>query len=145
MNRPHGVLVLLVEDAASDVWLIKEAFRLSQFPVQVTLARDGVEAIDYLRKAEKGAADWPDLILLDLNLPRKNGHEVLADIKSSSTLRSIPVVMLTSSDAEDDIRNSYALNAACFLTKPSSLPAYVDLVRGMEKFWLGGIHLRRTA
>jgi chemotaxis family two-component system response regulator Rcp1 len=145
MNRPPSVRVLLVEDTPSDAWLIKEAFRVSQFPAHVISMRDGVEAIEYLRNAEKGAADWPDLILLDLNLPKKNGHEVLADIKASPTLRSIPVVMLTSSDAEDDMRYSYALHASCFLTKPSSLPAYVDLVRGMEKFWLGGIQLRRTA
>src|SRR5437868_4805880 len=102
MNRPAGVRVLLVEDTASDAWLIKEAFRLSQFAGKINLARDGVEASEYLRKAEKGAADWPDLILLDLNLPRKNGHEVLAEIKASPALRSIPVIVLTSSDAEDD-------------------------------------------
>jgi len=145
MSRSGGIRVLLVEDSPSDIWLVKEALRLSQFPVQVTIARDGIEATEYLHRAEKGAADWPDLVLLDLNLPRKNGREVLTEVKASPSLHSIPIVVLTSSNAEDDMRHAYALSACSFITKPSSLPAYVDMVRGMEKFWLGGIQLRQTA
>jgi len=140
-----SIRVLLVEDSPSDIWLVKEALRLSQFPVQITIARDGMEATEYLHKAERGIADWPDLVLLDLNLPRKNGREVLTEVKASPGLHSIPIVVLTSSNAEDDMRCAYALSATCFITKPDSLPAYVDMVRGMEKLWLGGVQLRQTA
>jgi len=139
------VRLLLVEDSPSDVWLVREAFRLAYLPAEVTVARDGVEATDYLHRVQTETADLPDLVLLDLNLPRKNGREVLAEIKASPGLQPIPIFVLSSSDAEDDMREVYALNACCFMTKPSSLPGYVEMVHGLKKFWLSGLALRQTA
>jgi CheY-like chemotaxis protein len=137
--------ILLIDDNPGDVWLLKEAFRLAQTSVQMTVLRDGVEAIEYLHKVETSLVDCPDFIVLDLNLPRKNGHEVLAEIKASSALRHIPVVVLSSSNAEEDRRNAYELSACCFVTKPNGLPAYVEMVRGMDRFWLSGLELRQPA
>jgi CheY-like chemotaxis protein len=139
------VRILLVEDSPSDVWLLREALRLAQMRVQLTIARDGVEATRYLHQLEALGGDYPDLILLDLNLPRRNGREVLGQIKRSRKLQSIPVVILSSSQADEDRRHAWALQAEGFFTKPSSLPAYVEMVRGMDKFWSGGFKLRRTA
>jgi len=137
--------ILLIDDNPGDVWLLKEALRLAQIPVHMTVLRDGVEAIEYLRKVETNTVDCPDFIVLDLNLPRKNGHEVLAEIKASPGLRHIPVVVLSSSNAEEDRRNAYELSACCFVTKPNGLPAYVEMVRGMDRFWLSGLELRQPA
>jgi two-component system response regulator len=139
------VHIFLVEDSPSDVWLIREALRLAQVPVLLTIAQDGAEANKYLRELETASGDCPHLILLDLNLPRRNGREVLADIKGSRRLREIPVVVLSSSQADEDRRQAYLLQADGFFTKPSSLPAYVEMVRGLDRFWLGGFELRRTA
>jgi len=141
----RSVRVLLVEDSPSDVWLLKEAFRLAKFPVQATVAHDGVQASDYLREVEAGIKICPDLIVLDLNLPRKNGRELLAEIRHCPALRSIPIVMLSSSDSEDDKRQAYQLHASYFLTKPNSLPDYVEMVKKMERFWLSSFDLRKTA
>jgi two-component system, chemotaxis family, response regulator Rcp1 len=139
------IRLLLVEDNPGDVWLMREALRLAQLPVQLTVARDGLEASRYLHQLEKDGADCPDLVLLDLNLPRRNGREVLADIKRSDYLQAVPVVVLSSSSAEEDSRQAHHLHATDFLTKPFGLPAYVEMVRGMERFWSGDIELRRTA
>ena len=128
--------VLLVEDAASDVRLVKEALKETGVPVQIAVARDGVEAINYLRNIEEGTAPRPDLVLLDLNLPRKNGREVLAEIKASPSLKQIPVIVMTSSQADEDVTDAYALNANCYVTKPTDLSEYVDVVRAIEDFWL---------
>jgi chemotaxis family two-component system response regulator Rcp1 len=142
----RSVRVLLVEDNPADVWLLREALRLAQFPIQLTVACDGVEATRYLRQLEvQNSGDVPDLILLDLNLPRKNGREVLADVKRSGFLQRVPIVILSSSNADEERRQGGELKASAFMTKPSSLPAYVEMVQGMEKFWLGGTGLRRTA
>jgi chemotaxis family two-component system response regulator Rcp1 len=127
--------ILLVEDSPSDVRLIREALKESPLPVQVALARDGVEAMEYLRQSELGLTMRPDLVLLDLNLPRKNGREVLAEIKGSPNLRQIPVLVMTSSRSEDDVEQAYALNANCYITKPSDLDEYVNVVRSIENFW----------
>lgn len=127
--------ILLVEDSPSDVRLIREALKENPIPVQITVARDGVEAIEYLHQAETGLANRPDLMLLDLNLPRKNGREVLAEVKSSSTLRQIPVLVMTSSRSDEDVAQAYALNANCYITKPADLKEYVDVVRSIEDFW----------
>jgi CheY-like chemotaxis protein len=143
---PRSIRLLLVEDNPSDVWLVREALRLAQFPVQLTVARDGVEATRYLHQVETQSGDSrPDLILLDLNLPRKNGREVLADIRRSRVLQPIPILILSSSNAEEEKQQANELKASGFMTKPNSLPAYVDMVRGMEKFWLKGLELRQTA
>jgi len=136
----HDIRLLLVEDNPSDVWLMKEALRLAKIPVELTLVKDGLEASRYLHQVESDGADGPDLILLDLNLPRRNGREVLADIKGSEVLRAIPVVILSSSDSDEDRRQAYRLKAEGFMTKPTGLPEYVEMVKGMEKF---GLAMRR--
>ena len=127
--------ILLVEDSPSDVRLIREALKESSVPVQITVARDGVEALDYLHKSEFGAVPRPDLVLLDLNLPRKNGREVLAEVKSSTNLKPIPVLVMTSSMADEDVRQAYLLNANCYITKPGDLDEYMGVVRAIEQFW----------
>jgi two-component system response regulator len=137
--------ILLIDDNPGDVWLLREALRLAQVPVQMSVARDGMEATEYLRNVAANQVDYPDFIVLDLNLPRKNGHEILAEIKASSALRHIPVVVLSSSNAEEDRRSAYELSACCFVTKPNDLPAYVEMVRGMDRFWLSGLELRQPA
>src|SRR5579875_2024930 len=124
--------ILLVEDSPSDVRLIREALKENPIPVQITVARDGVEAVDYLHQVEAGLANRPDLMLLDLNLPRKNGREVLAEVKSSPTLRQIPVLVMTSSRSDEDVSEAYNLNANCYITKPGDLNEYVQVVRAIE-------------
>jgi len=127
--------ILLVEDSPSDVRLVREALKENPIPVQITVARDGVEAVDYLHQAEEGLTTFPDLMLLDLNLPRKNGREVLAEVKGSPTLKRIPVLVMTSSRSDEDVAQAYSLNANCYITKPSDLKEYVDVVRAIEDFW----------
>ena len=127
--------ILLVEDSPSDVRLIREALKETPVPVQITVAQDGVEAMDYLRSTEVGSANRPDLVLLDLNLPRKNGREVLAEVKTSPGLKQIPVLVMTSSQADEDIAQAYALNANCYITKPGDLQEYISVVRAIEDFW----------
>ncbi len=127
--------ILLVEDSSSDVRLIREALKDSSVSVRMTVARDGVEAMEHLYRTEYGSAIRPDLVLLDLNLPRKNGREVLAEIKSSPTLKQIPVLIMTSSHADEDVSQAYSLNANCYITKPADLNEYVNVVRAIEDFW----------
>ncbi len=127
--------MLVVEDSPSDVRLIKEALKETGVPVQMAVAHDGVEAMEYLQKSELGLVSRPDLILLDLNLPRMNGREVLAQVKGSATLRQIPVLVMTSSRADEDISQCYSLNANCYITKPSDLVEYLNVVRAIEDFW----------
>jgi chemotaxis family two-component system response regulator Rcp1 len=130
-----SVRILLVEDSPSDVRLIKEALKESPVQLQITLARDGVEAMEYLRQSETGLVNRPDIILLDLNLPRKNGREVLAEVKAAPKLKQIPVLVMTSSKADEDVAQAYSLNANCYIAKPADLQEYVDAVRSMENFW----------
>ena len=127
--------ILLVEDSPSDVRLIREVLREHAFKVQITVARDGVEALDHLHRSEYGSAQRPDIILLDFNLPRKNGREVLAEVKSSPAFKQIPVLVMTSSQADEDVSEAYALNANCFITKPADLNQYVKVVHAIEDFW----------
>lgn len=127
--------ILLVEDSPSDVRLIREALKETPVPVQITVARDGVEATDYLEQVLRGSAVRPDLMLLDLNLPRKNGREVLAEVKSSPELKQIPVLVMTSSHSDEDVEDVYNLSANCFITKPGDLNEYVHVVRAIEEFW----------
>lgn len=125
----------MVEDSPSDVRLIKEAFKEDGISVQMMVARDGVEAMDILHRSERGLVPRPDLLVLDLNLPRKNGREVLAEVKSSPALKQIPVLVMTSSQADEDIAQCYALNANCYITKPTDLLEYRSVVRAIEEFW----------
>ena len=127
--------ILLVEDSPSDVRLIREALKEAAVPVQITVARDGVEATDLLQQVASGLANRPDLVLLDLNLPRKNGREVLAEVKGSAKLKQIPVLIMTSSKSDEDIAQAYELNANCYITKPADLAEYINVVRAIEEFW----------
>ena len=134
--------VLLVEDNLGDARLAKEALRESKLHLNLTIAKDGVEALDVLNKrGDFAEAKTPDLILLDLNLPRKNGREVLADIKGAPILKRIPVVVLTSSKAEQDILASYDLHANCYIQKPLDLDKFIDIVKQIELFWFSIVTL----
>ena len=132
----RALSILLVEDSPSDVRLIREALKGTSVPVNIHVARDGVEAMDYLRDSTIGLNPKPDLILLDLNLPRKNGREVLSEIKADPDLRRIPVVVMTTSKAQQDITKAYTLNANCYISKPIELEDFLGVVHSIEDFWL---------
>jgi two-component system, chemotaxis family, response regulator Rcp1 len=133
-SRP--VEILLVEDNPGDVRLTREALKEGKVRNNLYVAPDGVEALRFLkREGEHADAVRPDLILLDLNLPRKDGREVLEEIKQDAVLRSIPVVILTSSQAEQDICRAYALHANCYVTKPVDLDQFITVVKSIETFW----------
>ncbi len=134
--------ILLVEDNPGDVRLTQECFKESKISNNLSVVMDGQEAIDFLQHKGKFAnALRPDLILLDLNLPRKDGREVLAEIKADPDLRKIPVVVLTISKAEQDILKSYDLHANCFITKPIDLDQFAIIVKSIEDFWLTIVRL----
>ena len=129
--------LLLVEDNPGDVRLTQEALREGKVRNHLHVAADGVEALAYLRReGEHAKAPQPDLILLDLNLPKKSGREVLAEIKADPVLRRIPVVILTVSKAEEDVLKSYNLHANCYITKPVDLDQFLEVVKSIEDFWL---------
>jgi two-component system, chemotaxis family, response regulator Rcp1 len=134
--------VLLVEDSPGDVRLTQEAFRDANQFVHLQVARDGVEAMAILRREEGFAnAPRPDLILLDLNLPKMDGREVLVHIKENASLKTIPTVILTTSESQSDITRSYQLQANCYLTKPVQLDAFENLVKSINDFWLTKVKL----
>lgn len=134
--------LLLVEDNPGDVRLTREALKAGEVAVNLSVARDGVEAIDFLRKRGSfQTAPNPDLILLDLNLPRKNGREVLSEIKGDPDLKRIPVLVMTTSRADQDINRAYSLNANCYITKPMDLDEFLRIVRSIEEFWLKTVTL----
>lgn len=129
--------ILLVEDNPADVRLTREAFKEGHINNRLTVAKDGVEALDYLkRRGQFAGAPRPDMILLDLNLPKKDGREVLAEIKVDERLCGIPVVVLSTSQSEDDVRSSYDLHANCYISKPVDLDHFISVVHSIEKFWL---------
>ena len=137
--------ILLVEDNPGDVRLTIEALKEAKVVNNLYVARDGVEALAFLRReGEHADAPRPDLILLDLNLPRKNGREVLAEIKADEKLRRIPVVILTTSASEQDIIETYNLHANCYVTKPVDLDQFVTVVKSIENFWLSIVRLPPT-
>ena len=134
--------VLLVEDDPGDVLLIKEAFADNKVRNRLHVVSDGVEAIEFLRRQGLyGEAPTPDLILLDLNLPRKDGREVLAEIKGDGDLRQIPVVVLTTSKAEEDVLRSYKLHANAYVTKPVDFDRFIDVVRQIDEFFVTVVKL----
>jgi CheY-like chemotaxis protein len=134
--------ILLVEDNPGDARLTREALALSKVRNNLHHARDGEEAIAFLRREGRyGSAPTPDLVLLDLNLPRRDGREVLEDIKNDVSLKHIPVVILTSSQADEDILRSYRLHANCFITKPVDLEQLTKVVQGIEQFWFTLVRL----
>ncbi|MCL4294133.1 MAG: response regulator [Anaerolineae bacterium] len=131
------VEILLVEDNPGDARLMIEALREGKVLNHLSIARDGVEALAFLRREGQHArAPRPDLIMLDLNLPKKDGREVLADIKADAMLKSIPVVILTTSQAEQDIVKSYNLHANCYINKPVDLEEFLTVLKSVEDFWL---------
>jgi two-component system response regulator len=132
----RAVEILLVEDDAGDIELTEEALEESKLQVNLNVVRDGAEAIAYLRReGEYAKAMRPDLILLDLNLPRKDGREVLQNIKSDDNLKLIPVVVLTTSDTDEDILKSYNLGANCYVSKPLGIEEFIKIIRSIEDFW----------
>lgn len=134
--------ILLVEDNKADIRLIEEALKNSAITYQMIVMRDGMEAMAYLRQeGEYATALRPDLIVLDLNLPKKDGREVLSEIKTDLQLKRIPVIVLTTSRNEDDINQSYDLNANCFITKSRNLPQLFAIVKRIEEFWLSTVTL----
>ncbi|GIG27920.1 response regulator [Cellulomonas marina] len=139
-SRP--VEVLLVEDDSGDVLMTREAFEDNKLRNRLTVVPDGVSALEYLRKEGPHAdAPTPDLVLLDLNLPRKSGREVLDEMKRDETLRSIPVVVLTTSEAEEDVRSSYALHANAYVTKPVDFDRFIEVVRQIDEFFVEVVRL----
>jgi len=134
--------VLLVEDDPGDVLLIKEAFADNKVRNRLHVVSDGVEAIEFLRKLEGHAdAPTPDLVLLDLNLPRKDGREVLAEVKADEDLRQIPIVVLTTSKAEEDVLRSYKLHANAYVTKPVDFDRFIEVVRQIDEFFVTVVKL----
>ncbi len=138
-NKTEGrpIEILLVEDSPSDTDLTLEALRDFKVRNHVNVVEDGVQALQFLhRQGSFAQAPRPDLIMLDLNLPRKDGRQVLSEIKADEDLRTIPVVVLTTSRAEQDILRAYELNANCYITKPVDFNQFLDVVRSIESFWL---------
>lgn len=138
--RPTAELmtILLVEDSAADVELTLDALESAKVANQVTVVRDGAAALEHL---ETHRDELPDLIILDLNLPRLSGHEVLASIRADEATRRIPVAVLTTSSAEVDVARTYDLGANCFLTKPVDIDQFVHVVHSIDDFWLGLVRL----
>jgi len=137
MGEAPPVEILLVEDNPGDYRLTQEALREGKVYNNLHWAKDGVEALDFLKRRGRYAdAPRPDIILLDLNLPKKDGREVLSEIKGDAGLRPIPVVILTTSKAEEDILRSYHLHANCYVTKPVDLDKFIVVVQSIDRFWL---------
>ncbi len=139
MNKNEGrpIEILLVEDSPSDTDLTLEALKDFKVRNHVSVVEDGVQALQFLRRQGPFAeAPRPDMIMLDLNLPRKDGREVLAEIKADEDLKTIPIVVLTTSRADQDILRAYQLNANCYITKPVDFNQFLEVVRSIESFWL---------
>ncbi len=141
-TRSRPIEILLVEDNPGDVRLMLETLRDGKVQNRISVVEDGVEALAYLRhERQYGSAPRPDLILLDLSLPRKNGQEVLREIKQDADLKRIPVCVITSSAAEKDIVQAYNNHVNCYLTKPVGLEQFISVVRSVEDFWLSLVKL----
>ena len=134
--------ILLVEDNDGDILLTKRALQKSKISNNLHVVKDGTEALNFLKnKGKYKKAIRPDLILLDLNLPMKNGQEVLADIKHDDNLKRIPVVVLTTSSSDEDIRKSYSLHANCYITKPLDMDQFISVVNTIDDFWFSIVKL----
>ena len=135
-------IILLVEDSKADIRLVQEVLKTSTVPHQLMIVRNGMDAMAYLRKeGEFNESPRPNLIILDLNLPRKDGREVLAEIKSDPDLKRIPVIVLTTSSNDEDIQESYDLYVNCYITKSRNVKDLFKLVKGLESFWLDMVTL----
>lgn len=140
LGRP--IEILLVEDSPSDTDLTVEALASAKVTNRLSIVEDGVQAMEFLhREGPYAQAPRPDLILLDLNLPRKDGREVLAEIRSDAKLTAIPVVVLTTSQAEQDVLRAYALHANCYITKPVDFQQFLEVIEAIEGFWLSVVKL----
>jgi chemotaxis family two-component system response regulator Rcp1 len=138
--------ILLVEDSPGDVRLTREALKDAKMHINLHVASDGIEAMAFLKQEGKSAdAPRPDLILLDLNLPRKDGREVLEEIKKHPLLKTIPVVILTTSASDEDVLRSYRLHANCYISKPVDLDGFLTVIRSIDNFWLSIVKLPREA
>lgn len=134
--------ILLIEDSPSDAALTIEALQAGKIGNNLNLVTDGVEAMAYLRQQDRFAkSQRPDLIMLDLNLPKKDGREVLRELKSDPSLKLIPIIVLTTSKADKDVMQSYELNANCYITKPVDFQQFIDVVKSIERFWLSVVTL----
>lgn len=141
-TNPKLIDILVVEDNPGDARLITEVLKSNEIHNSLNIVKDGVEAMDFLNQNGKFAAmPRPDLIFLDLNLPKKDGREVLTEIKSDDRLKQIPVVVMTMSQAEEDIVKSYSLHANCYITKPIDLDQFVKVVESIENFWFSLVKL----
>jgi two-component system response regulator len=141
-NIKNLINVLLVEDNEADVRLTQEALKECKMIINLEVVMDGVEAMNFLfKKGKYRTKSRPDLIILDLNLPKKDGREVLADIKQNDTLKRIPVVILTTSKSDEDILKTYNLHANCFVTKPLDLDQFIEIVKKIEDFWFTIVRL----
>lgn len=137
LEKTTAINILLVEDNPGDIRLTKEAFKDGRIKNQLHVVMDGEEALFYLKKLGKYAnVSTPDIVLLDLNLPKKDGREVLAEIKADPVLQSIPVIILTTSTAQNDIVNTYAHHANCYIMKPVDFNDFINVIRTIENFWL---------
>jgi CheY-like chemotaxis protein len=141
-DRGRPVNILLVEDSPTDIDLTREGLEMGKLTNDLSVVENGNDALAFLRReGEYAGAERPDLILLDLNLPGKDGREVLEEIKTDESLMSIPVVVLTSSKAEEDIARTYKLHANCYITKPVNFSRLVEVVKGIEDFWFSIVKL----
>lgn len=141
MNKAH---ILLVEDNEGDILLTKEAFEERQIINKISIARDGEDAINFLELIDKSEIkNYPDIILLDINLPKKNGHEVLKFIKNSDKFKHIPVLVLTTSSSEKDVREAYNNHVNSYITKPTTMTDFIDAISKIEDFWIGIVQLPR--
>ena len=145
MTTAQLMRILLVEDSLPDIELTLEALSEAKVANEVTVVRDGAAALDYLmRRGEHAGAQRPDLVILDLNLPKMDGHEVLAAMRAEPELRRIAVAVLTTSGAEADVVKTYDLGANCYLTKPVDMEQFMRVVRAVDDFWLGMVRLPRS-
>jgi chemotaxis family two-component system response regulator Rcp1 len=147
MNQPdptqgRPIEILLVEDSPSDTDLTVEALESAKIANRLSIVEDGVQAMEFLRRqGDSAKAPRPDLILLDLNLPRKDGRAVLQEIKADKTLQNIPVVVLTTSQAEKDVLQAYSLHANCYIVKPVDFRQFLEVIKAIESFWLTVVKL----
>ncbi|MBA3857448.1 MAG: hypothetical protein C0507_11120 [Cyanobacteria bacterium PR.3.49] len=140
------IKILLVEDSRADARLIVEVFKDEKIAVDIEVVRDGEEAMDFLNKNGRfSESARPDLILLDLNLPKKDGREVLAEVKRNPDLSSIPIIILTTSQSEEDVVKSYRLHASCYVTKPLELEQFERVIRSLDEFWFAAVKFPRES
>ena len=145
MTKTKPITILMAEDNATDIMLTKEALEHAKVLNSLHVVEDGIDCLDFLyRRGKHAKAPRPDLILLDLNMPRKNGQEVLAEIKKDDKLKHIPVVILTTSKTEEDVVKAYGLFANCYVIKPVDFDVFAEVVRSIQEFWFTVVTLPRA-